>query len=108
MLIKARMGWEITERGITPEDVYLNRRKFLAAASAGALGGMGNLLLPPASAAAKVPSPAVRTVQRLLSAPRNPEFEVDRPITSERVAISYNTYYAFSDVQDRVWKVQRG
>jgi len=108
MLIKAPMGWEIAERGITPEDVYLNRRKFLAAASAGALGGMVNLLLPPASAAAKVPSPAVATVQRLLSAPRNPEFKVDRPITSERVAISYNNYYEFSDVKDRVWKLAQG
>ena len=29
MLIRLRRGWEIPELLATPEDVYLNRRKFL-------------------------------------------------------------------------------
>jgi sulfoxide reductase catalytic subunit YedY len=64
----------IKESEVTPESVYLNRRQLLTAA--GFLG-----------------------MERLLSAAgavrRNPEFELDRPITSEAAVLSYNNFYEF-------------
>ena len=46
MLIKIPKGWKIPEQEVTPENVYLNRRKFLAYISAATLGGVGSILLP--------------------------------------------------------------
>jgi methionine sulfoxide reductase catalytic subunit len=81
MLIKKARDWEIPEREATPESVYVNRRAILKAAGfLGAAGLMASL-------------PAAANVQ---SARRNPEFELDRPITEEWAATSYNNYYEFS------------
>ncbi|MEO8129490.1 MAG: protein-methionine-sulfoxide reductase catalytic subunit MsrP [Bryobacteraceae bacterium] len=64
----------IKESEVTPESVYLNRRQLLTAA--GFLG-----------------------MERLMSAAgavqRNPEFELDRPITPEAAVLSYNNFYEF-------------
>jgi methionine sulfoxide reductase catalytic subunit len=105
MLIKIPKGWEIPEREVTPETVYLDRRKFLTRLSTAALGGVGGVLLPSAAGVAKDHSRSTGTEAASLQAPRNPEFKVDRPITSERVATGYNNYYEFTDVKERVWKL---
>ena len=44
MLIRIRRGWEIPERLATPEDVYVNRRKFLQGLGISGLGAMGVLV----------------------------------------------------------------
>ena len=72
MLIKIPRWWEIPERHATPEHVYLNRRKLLK--SFGFLGASGVL--------------AATT--------RNQEFTLDRPITEEWAAESYNNFYEFN------------
>ncbi len=69
MLFRIPRGWQMPERLATPESVYLNRRQILLAA------GLPGLL------------PAVE---------RNPEFTLDRPLTPEWAATSYNNYYEFS------------
>jgi len=102
MLVKIPKGWEIPEREVTPEHVYLNRRKFLASASAGLVGGLirpGTLGGSPAATAG-----AKRGLAPLV-APRNPEYKTDRPITRERIATGYNNYYEFTEAKDQVWKV---
>ncbi len=81
MLIRVPRGWEIPEREATPEHVYFNRRQWLRAA--GILAG--SVLGLPAS-----PYPA----------PRNGEFTLDRPITEEWAATSYNNFYEF-DPEDK-------
>lgn len=81
MLVRIRRGWEIPEREATPEDVYFNRRQWLRAA--GILGGS-------ALGLAASPYPA----------PRNAEFTLDRPITEEWAATSYNNFYEF-DPEDK-------
>jgi sulfoxide reductase catalytic subunit YedY len=83
MLIRVPKNWEIPERDATPEQVYLNRRQILRAAG---LLGAGGLL----GAAAPGPYPARR----------NPEFTLDRPITEEWAATSYNNFYEF-DAMDK-------
>lgn len=81
MLVRIRRGWEIPEREATPEHVYLNRRQWLHAA--GILGGS-------ALGLAANPYPARR----------NAEFTLDRPITEEWAATSYNNFYEF-DPEDK-------
>ncbi len=80
MLIKVPKGWEIPEREATPERIYLSRRQILLAA--GFLGVEGFLR---AATEGNNPYPAHR----------NPEFVLDRPITAEQAATSYNNFYEF-------------
>ena len=106
MLIKIPKGWEIPEREVTPEHVYLDRRKFLARASAGLAAGVGGLILPgDPGFASPVKKEDQKRVLAPMTAPRNPEYKTDRPITSERVATGYNNYYEFTEAKDQVWRL---
>ncbi len=104
MLIKIPRGWEILEREVTPEHVYLNRRQFLAGASAGFVAGVSGLILPGDQGFSR---PADEETPPLapLKAPRNAEYKTDRPISAERIATRYNNYYEFTEAKDQVWKV---
>src|SRR5580704_10445871 len=82
MLIKTSRGWEIPERDHTPESAYLNRRQLLAAAG---FFGVSGLLRGATSD--KSPYPAKH----------NPEFTLDRPVTEEWAAESYNNFYEFDE-----------
>jgi sulfoxide reductase catalytic subunit YedY len=107
MLIKIPKGWQIPEREVTPEHVYLNRRKFLAGASA-AVAGTASLIASGADGLSRdQPDRKEQSGFRLLplSAPRNAEYEVDHPITAEEVATHFNNYYEFTETKTRVWKL---
>lgn len=106
MRIKIPRGWEIPEREVTPEHVYLDRRRFLAGASAAAVGGIGGLVLASDSGLSLgLPSQKGRPGLLPMSTPRNPEYKVDQPLTSERVATSFNNYYEFTETKRQVWKL---
>jgi methionine sulfoxide reductase catalytic subunit len=77
MLIKLLPDWHIPDREATPEGVYLNRRAVLRAA--------GFLAASPLAGQSPSPYPARR----------NPAFTLDRPITEEWAATSYNNFYEF-------------
>ena len=79
MLIRIMRGWEIPERAAPPESLVLGRRAALKAAA-----GLG---------AAGIALPAL--AQEIPAATRNPRFRVERDITGEREATSYNNYYEF-------------
>ena len=104
MLIKIPRGWEIPERLVTPEHVYLNRRKFLAGVSVAALGGVAGRRSE-VDAWAKVPSVSGGPDLPPIKAQRNARYTVDHPITSERVATHFNNYYEFTEIKDRVWQL---
>src|SRR5690242_4158429 len=102
--IIVRPDWRISERLVTPEKAFLNRRDFLRRAS---LAGAGLLSVPltrrasadsPTSASpAKTNSVAGSvTPSKNFPAPRNGEFNPNRALTSERVASHYNNFYEFS------------
>ncbi len=91
--LKIPKGWEIPEREATPEAVFLNRRKFLAAVGIGAIGATG--VLPRHLAAADA----------LYPAKRNPAYKLDRPITDEQFATRYNNFYEFTEQKEGVWKL---
>ncbi len=90
MLIKVKQGWEIPEREATPEDVYLNRREIVKALGVAPAIAAGASLLPAGRAlAATDPSASLYPV------PRNEKYTVERALTSEKAATSYNNFYEF-------------
>jgi sulfoxide reductase catalytic subunit YedY len=108
MFIKVRRGWEIPERLATPEHVFFNRRKFLAA---GAAIGATSMLAAcdetqeaqaeaAASPAAPDPSAALYPFKR------NPTYTLDRDVTDEQWATTYNNYYEFSSGKNLHEKAQ--
>lgn len=86
--IRIPRGWEIPERLATPEQVYLNRRKFLAALGV-ALGTAG------------MPR-RLRASEDLYPARRNPTYRLDRPITDEFVVTRYNNFFEFTHLKSEV------
>ncbi len=104
-LIRIKKSWEIPETEITPERVYLNRRRFLknligAGLSATALSTLtscaANSKTPPISGAVNLP-----ITEKFTS---NPKFsQVDRPITDEALATKYNNFYEFGGSKS-IWQ----
>ena len=91
MLIKRKRGWEMRESEATPEAVFHDRRRVVAAMGFGALiaaaGGAGEA----ARAAAPAPDPSAG----LYPAKRNERYTLDRPITDEKLSTTYNNYYEY-------------
>ncbi len=89
MLIKSRKSWEISESEATPEHVYMNRRAFMGGvAAAGAAMSIGGNALAQTIIAG---DPSIIHYP----AERNPAFTLDRPLTDEEVAATYNNFYEF-------------
>ena len=103
MFIRIKRGWEIPESQATPESVFHDRRRLLKAAAAGPLllGGAGLLAAcedtPAEAAESAAPSAGLYPVGR------NPEYTLDRPITDERLATTYNNYYEFGSSKN-IWQ----
>ncbi len=103
MLIRIRRGWEIPESQATPESVFHDRRRLLKAAAAGPLllGGAGLL-----AACEEMPAEAAESTDPsvgLYPVGRNPEYTLDRPITDEALATTYNNYYEFGSSKN-IWQ----
>lgn len=102
--IKTPQEWEIPENQVTPESDYIDRRKFikdLGIASASAL------LLSSSTACAQkkgVEKQLEPFQAQKLAVENNTRFTVERPITDEVVAATYNNYYEFTSSKSTVWK----
>lgn len=97
MLIKRRRGWEIPESQATPEAVFLNRRQVIA--------GLGITGLV-AAATPQARAQAVGIAPELYPAKRNPAYALDRELTEEKVATSYNNFYEFGTSKNIVRPAQ--
>ena len=103
-----RRAWEIPEREATPDDVYLNRRKFLqtigGASAAGLLLGCGSESIiatdgteDPPSSDLEQPDQNLNFDEPLYPAGTNPDFStLDRPLTEQDVAAEWNNFYEFT------------
>jgi sulfoxide reductase catalytic subunit YedY len=93
---RTRRGWELAEHAATPESAYLRRRVLL---------GSGALLLaaPPAGAQRAGTAPFVDPTADLYPAPRNLRYRLDRPLTAEADATTYNNFYEFGS-HKTIWR----
>ena len=102
--IKVPKGWEIPESQVTPESDYINRRKFIKNLG---LGSAGALLFSTSNACAQG-SALERQLEpfrsQTLNAKKNANFTVERQMTDEIVAATYNNYYEFTTSKSTVWK----
>ncbi|MFQ5491455.1 MAG: protein-methionine-sulfoxide reductase catalytic subunit MsrP [Phycisphaerae bacterium] len=120
MLIRREKPWTIPPNMVTPEPAFLNRRQFLSQTAAGAAGVVliGGGCAPReagdqqavAGSGKSAPLPKLKPTPTsdLYPAKRNPAFELDRPVTAERVAARHNNYYEFTTNKAAVWKLAEG
>jgi sulfoxide reductase catalytic subunit YedY len=101
-----RNHWQLPGNQITAEKFFQQRRQLIK--SAGLIGsGLASSLLP---ACGPAEDAMLRGAQEnpagsdLYPAPRNPNFLLDRPLTSAAYAASYNNFYEFSVFKSRVYK----
>jgi sulfoxide reductase catalytic subunit YedY len=91
MLIKRKPRWWLPDSAATPQDVFLNRRAFMAGAGVVAGAGITGSLLPAGVARAAGEDPTAD----LYPAKRNEAFTLDRPLTPEDYNLNYNNFYEF-------------
>lgn len=101
MLVRKHRGWEIREREATPEAVFLNRRSFLGATGAAAIGcafgcaPVSESRAAPGTKGMEAVEAAIRANPGKYPAPRSSRFSLDRPLTDPAVAARYNNFYEF-------------
>lgn len=98
MWIRKNRLWELKESALTPEHVFRNRRRFLTGA-AGAMFAPA-LLACEKDAAAEGEVIAADPSAGLYPVKRNEAFKLDRELTPEADATSYNNYYEFGTSKD--------
>ena len=110
MLIKSPKSWELPERLVTSESVYMNRCHFLKKLGFAGAGAWG--LLSGCNRMKAGSQDAPKTVRDTIPAPtgiypasRNTRYTVDRDITAEEIAASYNNFYEFTTSKENVWKL---
>ncbi|OGF04786.1 MAG: mononuclear molybdenum enzyme YedY [Candidatus Eisenbacteria bacterium RBG_16_71_46] len=105
MHLPRRRGWEIPDSSATPEAAFVDRRDFLklvGLAGAGLAVGAGLTRAARALAAAAPAVAAPGAARSIYPARRNPAFVLDRPLTGEQVAATYNNFYEFTEQKDAV------
>ncbi|MBW4936385.1 protein-methionine-sulfoxide reductase catalytic subunit MsrP [Marinobacter sp. F4206] len=86
MLIKKRPSWVLPHSLVTPERVFLNRRRFMA----GAVAGAASLTLPGLLTAAELPVQG-----QSLDFSGAPGFSTDEEKTPYEDVVRYNNFYEF-------------
>ncbi|MFW5680055.1 MAG: protein-methionine-sulfoxide reductase catalytic subunit MsrP [Pseudomonadota bacterium] len=84
MNVIKKPGWALPERLATPEHLFLNRRAALGLAA----GGVALAAMPRTARSSEL-------LADLYPAPQNERYTLDRPLTDEALATSYNNFYEF-------------
>jgi sulfoxide reductase catalytic subunit YedY len=108
--IHIKKEWKISENLATSESVYLRRREFLkgtaltTAATVSTFYGCG-----PSTPPKVLPEVEWSELEKsIYPATRNLSYELDRPLTPENIASTYNNFYEFgSDKTDPVHYAQK-
>ncbi|MCB1382087.1 MAG: protein-methionine-sulfoxide reductase catalytic subunit MsrP [Notoacmeibacter sp.] len=87
--IHRRPSWAISEAAATPEDAFFNRRRLLA------VMGLGTLSMAAASAWPRTARADDLPGASLYPARHNEAYTIDRDLTPEDVASTYNNFYEF-------------
>jgi sulfoxide reductase catalytic subunit YedY len=101
-LIKILPDWLISENEATSESVFMNRRQFVQKLG---LAGIGALALASGCTSPEEKKEAVQqsikqAKLKQINAIRNLDFSLDRPLTEEAIAATYNNFYEFSAGKD--------
>lgn len=102
--IKIPKGWEIPENQATSESDYIDRRKFIKDLG---IAGAGALFFSSSNACAQnkgVEKQLAPFRAQKLDAENNANFTVNRQMTDEIIAATYNNYYEFTNRKSTVWK----
>jgi sulfoxide reductase catalytic subunit YedY len=109
MLTRRRKGWELPEGRATDEALYWRRRELVKGIAAGSI----LLALPACNSESVAEEPGLAA--ELYPAKRNGRYELDRDLTAEELATSYNNFYEFGshkqianaaqDLRLRPWQV---
>lgn len=95
--------WEISGSLATPESVYMRRREFLKGAALTTLASaalLAGCTSRPHDPDAEIPLSEIE--KEIYPAKRNQKFQMDRPLTPERIAASYNNFHEFTSVKEDV------
>jgi sulfoxide reductase catalytic subunit YedY len=99
MNIRKKRTWELPEKVATPEAIYLDRRRILAGLGLGSaiLAAPAALRMAPERmrSAQAEPEPSSDLWADLYPVQRNDAYRLDRPLTEESWATSYNNFYEF-------------
>jgi len=104
-LIKILPDWLISENHATSESVFMNRRRFLQGlglAGIGASLGLAGCTTAEESQQQQRQDLKLSTLKSI-DATKNSNFTLDRPVTDETIAATYNNFYEFSGGKD-VWQ----
>jgi sulfoxide reductase catalytic subunit YedY len=111
-------GWRIPENRLTPESAYLSRRELLRRMGIASVGVAG-LLAGCATDSGVDPGDVPEDLDwrdiplpdgpnaALYPATLNPRYELDRAITGEQWAATFNNYWEFMPDKNGVWKRAR-
>lgn len=94
MLFKRNRGWEINQNKVTDENLFLNRRNFIKSIAAGAVLAPSFSMMGSSVKAAKI-IPNADPNAFFYPAARNRSYTVDRAISDEYDATTYNNFYEF-------------
>ena len=100
MLTRSKPNWELPESAATDETDFRNRRELCKSIAAGTILAGTVPLIGASSAAAAVPAdPSAGRYP----AKRNEAYKLDREITPEKIATTYNNFYEFGSHKN-IWK----
>ena len=94
MLIRNPPPWALHESEVTDESLYLGRRHFLQSVAGAAIY-------------AAVPKTPKRARAAMYPASRNSRYELDRPLSDEKVVGRSNIFDEFSLEREKVWIVAK-
>ena len=114
-----KKDWEISENLSTPESAYLRRREFIQGTTLTSLATLGALYgCGPSTVPNHLPKIQLTEFEKsLYPARRNLKYEIDRPLTDEKIAGTYNNFYEFGSgktdpvhyaqkINTRPWKIE--
>ncbi len=104
-LMRSR-GWKVPDRNATPENIFHQRRSLVKAIGLFGIGATTGVLAAcgPARDAAKIGAQEQPPGLELYPAQTDRRFNLDRPLTDESYAASYNNFYEFSTFKSSVYK----
>jgi sulfoxide reductase catalytic subunit YedY len=103
MLIKTSRGWELPDSAATPESVFMNRRTLLKGLASGPLLAAGAAVPFVGAGRSALADEHEDPSAHLYPVEQNPAYTLDRPLSPEDIATTYNNYYEFGSYKE-IWQ----